>query len=148
ALLEFDCSGINHPGRPTIRRLNRAEYNNTIRDLFGITIRPADSFPFDDVGEGFDNIGDVLSVPPLLMEKYLEAAELVAAEVIDLRDFSKPETHQFPASRLRSSLNNEPDGLGLITLYSEGAVSFGFRAPVNGTYRIRVNAAADQAGSE
>ncbi|MBC7966812.1 MAG: DUF1587 domain-containing protein, partial [Fuerstia sp.] len=88
-LYNFDCTQIHHAGRATLHRLNRAEYNNTIRDLFGISLTPADDFPQDDVGEGFDNIGDVLSVPPLLMEKYLDAAEQVAAAVIDTRDFSK-----------------------------------------------------------
>ena len=53
-----------------MRRLNRAEYNNTIRDLVGLDLHPADDFPSDDVGYGFDNIGDVLSISPLLMEKY------------------------------------------------------------------------------
>jgi len=67
---KFDCSSHKHAGRVTIRRLNRTEYNNTIRDLIGIDFRPADDFPFDDVGNGFDNIGDVLSLPPLLLEKY------------------------------------------------------------------------------
>jgi hypothetical protein len=52
------------PGRVTIRRLNRTEYNNTIRDLIGVHFRPADDFPADDAGYGFDNIGDVLSMPP------------------------------------------------------------------------------------
>jgi len=61
--------------RATIRRLNRAEYNNTIRDLTGLDLRPADNFPADDTGHGFDNNGDVLSLPPLLLEKYLAAAE-------------------------------------------------------------------------
>ena len=51
----------------TIRRLNRAEYNNTIRDLISIDFHPADDFPSDDVGYGFDNIGDVLSMPPILL---------------------------------------------------------------------------------
>ena len=54
------------PGRVTIRRLNRTEYNNTIRDLVGVEFRPADDFPIDDVGYGFDNIGDVLTVSPVL----------------------------------------------------------------------------------
>ena len=49
-------------GRVTIRRLNRTEYNNTIRDLVGVDFKPADDFPADDVGYGFDNIGDVLSL--------------------------------------------------------------------------------------
>jgi len=80
-LFHVDCSKQHDPGRVTIRRLNRAEYNNTIRDLFGIDLKPANAFPSDDVGEGFDNIGDVLSLSPLLMEKYVLAAEQVAAAV-------------------------------------------------------------------
>src|SRR5262245_20917912 len=63
------------PGRVTARRLNRVEYNNTVRDLLGVSLRPADEFPVDDSGYGFDNIGDVLSVSPLLMEKYMTAAK-------------------------------------------------------------------------
>jgi hypothetical protein len=69
-----DCDHPD-PGRVTIRRLNRAEYNNTIRDLVGVDFRPADDFPADDSGYGFDNIGDVLSLLPVLLEKYLLAAE-------------------------------------------------------------------------
>ena len=59
------------PGRVTARRLNRVEYNNTIRDLLALDFRPADDFPIDDEGYGFDNIGDVLSLSPVLMERYL-----------------------------------------------------------------------------
>ena len=66
------------PGRVTARRLNRVEYNNTVRDLLGVAARPADEFPVDDSGYGFDNNGDVLSVSPLLMEKYMAAAGKVA----------------------------------------------------------------------
>jgi hypothetical protein len=77
-----DCTGGADPGRVTIRRLNRAEYNNTIRDLVGVDFDPAKDFPSDDVGYGFDNIGDVLSVQPLLVEKYLNAAEQIAERAI------------------------------------------------------------------
>lgn len=74
----FTCDCDNpDPGRVTIRRLNRAEYNNTIRDLLGVDFRPADDFPADDSGYGFDNIGDVLSLSPVLLEKYLIAAERI-----------------------------------------------------------------------
>ena len=62
------------PGRVTARRLNRVEYDNTVRSLLGVHGSPADEFPIDDSGYGFDNIGDVLSVSPLLMEKYVAAA--------------------------------------------------------------------------
>ncbi len=75
--LKVDCNLPRSPGRVTARRLNRAEYNNTVRDLVGATFQPANDFPADDVGYGFDNIGDVLSLPPLLMEKYLDAAEQI-----------------------------------------------------------------------
>ena len=70
------------PGHPTIRRLNRSEYNNTIRDLVGVNFQPAEDFPSDDVGYGFDNIGDVLSMPPILLEKYLSAADRILNEAI------------------------------------------------------------------
>ena len=77
AVFDVDCGHTHDPGHVTIRRLNRAEYNNTIRDLIGVSLRPADDFPSDDVGNGFDNMGDVLSLSPLLLEKYLTAAESV-----------------------------------------------------------------------
>jgi hypothetical protein len=81
-VFRLDCGGPKDPGSATLRRLNRAEYNNTIRDLVGIDFQPADDFPQDDVGYGFDNIGDVLSLPPLLMEKYLAAAEKIVEKAL------------------------------------------------------------------
>ena len=65
-------------GHVTAHRLNRVEYNNTVQDLLAVSLRPADEFPLDDTGYGFDNIGDVLSVSPLLMEKYTAAAKTVS----------------------------------------------------------------------
>ena len=70
------------PGRVTARRLNRAEYSNTIRDLLGVDYAAQRDFPTDDSGQGFDNIGDVLTVSPLLMEKYVSAAERIAARAL------------------------------------------------------------------
>ena len=66
------------PGRVTIRRLNREEYRNTIEDLVGVQYNVDDNFPPDDTGFGFDTIGDVLTISPLLLEKYLMAAEAIA----------------------------------------------------------------------
>ncbi len=89
ALKAVDCRQTSQPGRVTIRRLNRAEYNNTIRDLMGVDFQPAKDFPADDVGNGFDNIAEVLSLPPLLMEKYFEAAEQIVDRALSnegLRD--------------------------------------------------------------
>ena len=70
------------PGRVTVRRLNRNEYNNVVRDLLFVGFQPANDFPADDTGYGFDNIGDVLSTSPLLMEKYLDAAEAIASAAV------------------------------------------------------------------
>jgi uncharacterized protein DUF1592/uncharacterized protein DUF1588/uncharacterized protein DUF1587/uncharacterized protein DUF1585/uncharacterized protein DUF1595/cytochrome c len=71
------------PGRVTIRRLNREEYRNTVLDLLGVKFDTDEAFPADDTGYGFDTIGDVLSISPLLMEKYVDAAEDVVHDAIE-----------------------------------------------------------------
>jgi len=70
------------PGHIAPHRLNRTEYNNTIRDLLGVDTHPVDDFPQDDAVYGFDNIADSLSISPLLMEKYIAAAEKIANAAI------------------------------------------------------------------
>jgi mono/diheme cytochrome c family protein len=70
------------PGRVTVRRLNRVEYRNTIRDLMGIEYDTQTEFPPDDTGFGFDTIGDVLTLPPMLLEKYMIAAEKIVAQAV------------------------------------------------------------------
>lgn len=70
------------PGRVTMRRLNRVEYRNTIRDLIGVDFDPTEDFPSDDIGHGFDNIGDVLTLSPVLMERYMAAAESIVQRAI------------------------------------------------------------------
>jgi len=77
------------PGRVTARRLNRTEYTNTIRDLLQVDFRADQDFPTDDSGHGFDNIGDVLTISPLLMEKYLNAAERISARALGLDPLPK-----------------------------------------------------------
>ncbi len=71
------------PGRVTIRRLNREEYKNTILDLFGVDFDVTEAFPTDDSGYGFDNIGDVLTISPILLEKYLDAARDISDKVVN-----------------------------------------------------------------
>ncbi|MEO6003309.1 MAG: DUF1592 domain-containing protein [Opitutus sp.] len=70
------------PGRVTVRRLNRAEYRNTIRELTGVDYDTQVEFPADDTGHGFDNIGDVLTISPMLMEKYLDAAQTIVTKAV------------------------------------------------------------------
>jgi hypothetical protein len=84
--IKYDAFGIDaenpDPGRVTIRRLNRVEYRNTIRDLMGVDYNTTEEFPPDDTGYGFDTIGDVLSVSPLLLEKYMKAAEVIVSQAV------------------------------------------------------------------
>ncbi len=90
---EFERADRNSkpdPGRVTARRLNRNEYSNTILDLLDVEFRAEKDFPTDDSGHGFDNIGDVLTISPVLMEKYIAAAERIAARAIGADPLPKP----------------------------------------------------------
>lgn len=83
-LARFDCTGRTiFPGRVTIRRLNRIEYENTIRDLTGVHFDAESALPDDDIGNGFNNMADVLTLSPLHMEKYLAAAQEIAKLAIE-----------------------------------------------------------------
>jgi hypothetical protein len=126
------------PGRVTARRLNRAEYNNTVRDLLGVDFRPADDFPQDDSGYGFDNIGDVLSLSPVLMEKYLTAAEKIARTAIFGYEPLKPTLVRLRTPGQKIDASHKPlfdydvSGLGL-----PNAIHATHRFPVEGEYNIR-----------
>ena len=84
--IKFEAFGLDpaapDPGRVTVRRLNRVEYRNTIRELMGTEFNAEAEFPPDDTGNGFDNIGDVLTISPLLLEKYLAAAESIVDRAV------------------------------------------------------------------
>lgn len=142
--LAGNCGPAN-PGRVTMRRLNRNEYDNTVRDLTGLDLHLSDAFPSDDVGYGFDNIGDVLSISPLLMEKYLSAAETVAKKLIVLPQEQKS---RYVADHLHqegSDLLNEDLGR---MLPSNGRIYVDHDFLGGGRYKIVLSASADQAGNE
>jgi cytochrome c5 len=142
---EADRKAPPNPGRVTMRRLNRAEYNNTIRDLIGVDFQPAADFPSDDVGYGFDNIGDVLSLPPLLMEKYLAAAERITGEAIVVDRTVRPRRQRIELETLRRSNRSRK---GTVVLASNGDAGTTFSIPYPGEYAIRIRAFADQAGPD
>ncbi|HET7714730.1 MAG TPA: DUF1592 domain-containing protein, partial [Bauldia sp.] len=136
------------PGRVTLRRLNRAEYNNSVRDVFGIEMQPANQFPADDAGYGFDNIADVLSISPLHFEKYLAAAREVAGEVTRLR--SPPRVGVELTGDKLTVFAGEPE-LHEKTLRIKGAadqVGTTVRFPVETTYRVVIRAAVGKSGEE
>ena len=76
--LDAESAAHPNPGRPAIHRLNRAEFSNAVRDVFDLDINAAALLPVDDSGYGFDNIGDVLSVSPALLDRYLSVARKIS----------------------------------------------------------------------
>lgn len=138
---------LHDPGHVTLRRLNRAEYNNTVRDLCGVDIHPADAFPNDDTGYGFDNIGDVLSISPLLMEKYISAAEKVVHAAFQNPDeFVKPARFDPAQFAYVNQSSNGGDRALLNTSGSEAGTDHNFVK--GGDYILRVIAHQDQAGPD
>lgn len=132
------------PGRVTLRRLNKAEYNYTVQDLFGIALSPADEFPDDDVGYGFDTVGDVLSIPPLLLERYLDAAERIAKTAV--REFQ-------PVSRRWKAPNITREGRGgnwggFAVLSTNGSFSTTVKVRWAGEYVFLARVFGQQAGPE
>jgi cytochrome c553 len=116
---QYDANTPPDPGHLTIHRLNRTEYNNTIRDLIGVHFEPAADFPADDSGFGFDNIGDALSVSPILMEKYLAAAKKIAGEAIPVA-LIPPKPTQFRYSPERGVMEERPELENTFHLPAEG----------------------------
>ena len=127
------------PGRVTARRLNRSEYNNTIRDLLGVDIRPADDFPQDDSGYGFDNIADVLSLSPVLMEKYVTAADRVSRAALFGPPAMEPTLVRLRSEGRRvSEVREVPARYDVTGLSLPNAFHAVHRIPVDGEYMIRV----------
>ena len=136
----------DRPGRVTARRLNRAEYNNTVRDLLHVGLRPADSFPVDDSGYGFDNIGDVLSVSPLLMEKYIDAAgKLARAAIWDRPRHAEPT--RFRIQAVRDPEN--PAAIGRVSRFTaDGSIRLTHEFPAEGVYEFAFGAVDRRQRSE
>lgn len=124
------------PGRVTVRRLNRVEYRNTIRDLMGVDYNTTDEFPPDDTGYGFDTIGDVLSTSPLLLEKYMQAAETIVGEAVPRVGKLPPET--LIAGRKFRPVEGSADSERL-SFYKPASVAATFRAEHEGEYHLLVD---------
>jgi Protein of unknown function (DUF1592)/Protein of unknown function (DUF1588)/Protein of unknown function (DUF1587)/Protein of unknown function (DUF1585)/Protein of unknown function (DUF1595)/Planctomycete cytochrome C len=145
-----DAAAPPNPGHLVVRRLNRAEYNNTVRDLVGLDLRPADDFPQDDTGYGFDTIGAVLSLPPVLMEKYLAASEKVSRTAIFGAAPMKPMLEKLsPRSRKITPSALVPAAYDVTGLSLANAFHAEHRVPVEADYVIHAVAGGTRpAGSD
>lgn len=123
------------PGRVTVRRLNRVEYRNTIRDLVGVEVDTRANFPPDDTGEGFDNLGDVLSISPMLMEKYIDTAQWIANRVVPVVGKHTPQRH-FPIDEFDVPEDCVNDGTVSIPYYQPRTVKLEFDVEVTQKYSL------------
>jgi mono/diheme cytochrome c family protein len=146
ALNDIECEQDSEPGHVTIRRLNRVEYRNTIRDLLGVDYEPAAEFPADDIGYGFDNIGDVLSLSPILLERYLEAAEEIVTRAIKTDGLGPPVIVRKQAIGLKGAGSHYGGGRRIIV--STQTAHLNFAVEDGGPYEITIGAFGHQAGPD
>lgn len=132
------------PGRVTMHRLNKVEYDNTVRDLLGSPLTLSDDFPSDDSGYGFDNISDVLSISPLQLELYERAAETLAEEALRLG--SAAATTRVEAETADGAVGSADGSSWNLNVSGELPLRFAF--PTNGRYHISVRVWGDQAGAD
>ncbi len=148
----FKADPLNpDPGRVTVRRLNRVEYRNTVRDLLGVDFDTDKEFPPDDAGHGFDNIGDVLTLPPMLLEKYLAAAKTVVARAVpavpgvpqDNVIAGKSFTGEIGATS-RTNRNPMVANALVLSYYEKASVTNSFKAKYKGRYQLLLDFAANE----
>jgi hypothetical protein len=130
---ELDRAGTSHPGRPTLRRLNRAEYANAIRDLFGLDVDVTALLPPDGAAFGFDNVADAQGSSPALLQAYLAAARRISAVAVgDSRIGVGSEIY---TARQDLSQDVHLDGLPLGTV---GGIRARHTFPLDGEYEFQV----------
>ncbi|MBV9970628.1 MAG: DUF1587 domain-containing protein, partial [Xanthobacteraceae bacterium] len=130
------------PGRPTLHRLNRAEYGNAVRDLLALDIDVSELLPPDDSGYGFDNIGDVLTVSPELLERYLLAAGKVSRQAVG--DTKVPPAYQ--TYTVAHGLKQDDRMADDLQIGTRGGTVVEHRFPVDGEYEISVELQRGRAG--
>lgn len=147
AELAKDAASKAGPGRVTLRRLNRDEYRNTIRDLLAVDFNPED-FPADETAFGFDTIADALTLPPLLMEKYLHAAETIVNKAL-ANDRQGPPSTVVKGTQFKGQGDwVKPMDDSTMGFHREGEAFTEVNLPADGEYVLRLRAFGEQAGPE
>jgi hypothetical protein len=151
--IKYDAFGIDpknpDPGRVTVRRLNRTEYRNTIRDLMGVDYDTDQEFPPDDTGYGFDDIADVLTMSPILLEKYVDAAKTIVAKAVPMTGAEVAETivpgREFVGNPdVASSSSKTPKNSLSLSYYEKAAISNTFQVKHAGHYQIALDLSANE----
>jgi len=132
----LDAAAAAHPnpGRPGAYRLNRVQYANSVRDLLGLEIDAASLLPADDSGYGFDNIGDVLTVSPVLLEKYLSAAAAISRLAVGDRSLAPTSTdYSVPPATVQTERDSHDLPIG-----SRGGLAVHHHFPLDAEYVVKV----------
>ena len=140
--LDANAAAHPDPGHATVRRMNRTEYANAVRDLLGINVDFSKDMPADDTGYGFDNIADVLTVSPTLMDRYINVAGKIA-RLATGEASQKPITVDYKITKdvfenafgVASYNERASDDL---PINSRGGGAFKYYAPYNATYMIEI----------
>ena len=136
-----------NPGRPAIHRLNRAEYSNAVRDLLAVDIQPGAQLPVDDSGYGFDNIADVLSVSPMLLERYLLVARKVARLAVGDPAIKPVEDDYAPERTPGSHGPRNERASDDLPFDSAGGMAIHHYFPVDAEYVVRIRFAGHGEGT-
>jgi len=131
------------PGRVTLRRLNRTEYRNTVRDLMGVDYDAHADFPADGSGHGFDNVADVLTISPLHLEKYVAAAQEIVAETVPSQPRVVAE-HYIPGGQFISEGQEPNDDHRSLSYYEPATVRATHHIDKPGRYEVVVTYSAEE----
>lgn len=131
------------PGHVTLRRLNKVEYQNTVQDLLGVDVDVSEILPQDDTGYGFDNIGDVLTLSPMHLERYLDAAQLALDKAIHLEPMPRAVTTVQGEQLSGDGYSNS----GQRVLSNNGEASSDFPISRPGLYRVEITASGQWAAN-
>jgi hypothetical protein len=123
-----------NPGRPVVHRLNRSEYTNAIRDLLALDIDAGSLLPADNSNYGFDNIGDALSVSPMLMERYISAAGKISRLAVG-DPAIRPVTETYPVPQL---LVQDTRVSEYLPFGSRGGIAVRHYFPIDGEYVVKI----------
>jgi len=137
--LDRASAAAPNPGRPVAHRLNRVEYTNAVRDLLAVDIDAAQLLPADDSGLGFDNLASLLTVSPVLMERYMSAAATISGLAVGDRSIrATGETYHVPEKAAQDDRENDDLPFG-----SRGGIAVRHPFPLDGEYDIKIRLVRD-----
>lgn len=129
---DIDNNAEFRPGRPGLHRMNRVEYQNAIRDLFGLDVNAADFLPADDSSNGFDNQAGALTLSPALLEAYLSAAADISQLAVGIANGPEQTLYRVPED---ANQNFRIEGLPFGT---RGGIKFTHNFPADGDYTFKI----------